>query len=74
MTLKGWRVVKPQHNQSIKGQGHGLKNFFNIFFAKCLHAGEDGPWAGASVSYWHISSLLREVKQFWQELPAKNVY
>ena len=29
-----------------------------FFFAKCLHAGENGPWAGASASYWHISSFF----------------
>ena len=28
------------------------------FFAKYLCAGEDGPWAGTSVSYWHISSCF----------------
>ena len=27
-----------------------------LLFAKCLRAGQDGPWAGTSVSYWHISS------------------
>ena len=49
-----------------KGQSHGLRNFFN-FMPACRWG-----WPLGRGSYWHISSLLREVKQFWQKLPAKN--
>ena len=38
-------------------------------FAKCLVLGEDGPWAGASVSYGNIPSLYF-VFQVFTPLPA----
>ena len=33
--------------------------FFNLIFCKMPACGWGWPWAGASVSYWHISSLFK---------------
>ena len=41
--------------------------FFNFIFCKMPACGWGWPWAGASVSYWHISSLL--LFEFLEHLP-----
>ena len=33
-------------------------------FAKYLFQGEDGPWAGASVSYWHFSNCFIFLRKY----------
>ena len=49
--------------------------FFNFIFYKIPACGWGWPWAGASVSYWHISSFVHTLGclQHWQPIVGKSV-
>ena len=48
---------------------------FLTFFAKCFFVGEDGPWVGASVSYWYISSFFTcAIIQIYEKVLDYNIH
>ena len=58
MTLKGWRVVKPQHNQSIKSQSWNQKHKAKKKMYKILRHRHICPKGPAYMIFFSVVSFF----------------